>query len=1217
MKITYFIWVVFLFYGFESFGQTNNDSLYHSSIGLISKKDSLRFSQIPRLTLPMGYKNKSLPVSVDNSDLIYFRPLFEQVQAECGQASGIGMNFTYEIDFLRNLPADVEENQYPTHYCWNFEHGGNGWYGVNYFHSFEILKMNGTPNVLDYGGMSAGGHERWLSGYQEYYNGMFNRINEYYAIKVGTPDGLLTLKHWLNDHLNGSEHGGVASIYSDSGWDTHLLPEGTPEEGKHVIIEWSSIVGHALTICGFNDSIRYDYNGDGIYTNDVDINGDDVIDMKDWEIGGMKFANNYWQGTIYADSGFCYMMYKTLADEFGNSGLWNNEVHVVKPKEEYSPLLTARAVIKHDSRNKVKVLVGISSDTNDVEPYVVLDFPIFDFQGGNQYMQGGNSIEENKTIEIGLDITPLLNEIYSEQFAKVFLQLIEEDPDNIGTGEIVYYSVIDYTNGINEIYCNSSNVPIIENSTTTLSLTHLFNFYNINIETEELPSAALYQPFEKQLIASGGSAPYNWNLIMNYSESNYSDDFIEFDNEVLIPDDPQDGFASKPLDFNFPIYGQKYNEVFISTDGFIYFDRNLYPWPYLHDELLYLKNLKLIAPFLCEDLEISSNDENGMWYMGDENSASFRWKASFTGQSAEDYQINVAVRLFPSGEIELIYGDNTLPVNQKWISGLSNGDLNNYQLSSVSNQQNPQDNYVVKFMPPQFVHEIEITDDGVLQGIPQNVYEPGEIAVRVFDNNNMSAVKTFEFNTNGILMEYTIDAGGDQIIEASETVKLSFTIQNTDSQVLNDVTFKLYSSDPYISIADSIEYLGLLTPGETIVLTDVFEFDVAGNIPNNHPIQLVAGIIATEGSWERNFAPIGYSAVVKVDDHYISDGGNCSLISDETADLILELKNIGMAKANDIEIEIETNDPYIIINSNNANLTVLSVDSIWPVSFNISAVELVPFEYVSDMNYNITIGNGFPVSGTIPVKVNFNAEDFESNGTDLFPWINAATNAWYIDDVTVYGGSYSLRSANIESYQSSTIFIILEVLEDGEICFYKKVSCENSQYDDADYLKFNINTTEVARWDGQIDWSHECFDVEQGINMFKWTYRKNQDISSYSDCVWLDNIIFPALGDTISLGFENLTYEKNELLSVYPNPFNNKAIINFTVIESGSFLLDIYNINGIKVKSLLSDKYLGQGEYSFFWNGDNNAGIRMPQGIYYCVLQSEDFLITKKLIRLK
>jgi len=577
MKVAYFVFFISLFIVFESFGQINYKSDIQRKNSLISKKDSLKFSRIPQLKLPVSYKSKSLPAVVDNSELLYFRPVFEQVYNECGQASGIAMNYTYEVDLLRNLPANVEENQYPTHYCWNFENGGLGWYGVSYFHSFDILKMNGTPNMVDYGGMSAGGHQRWLSGYQEYYNGMHNRIDEYYAIKVGTIEGLLTLKHWLNDHLNGSENGGVASIYSDSGWDTHVLPEGTPEEGKHVIIEWSSVVGHALTICGYNDSIRYDYNGDGVYTNDIDINDDQIINMKDWEIGALKYANNYWEGTCYADSGFCYVMYKTLAVEFGNGGLWNNEVHVVKPKEEYSPLLTIRAIIKHNSRDKIKVLIGISADTNAIEPFTILDFPIFDFQGGNQYMQGGNSIEEHKTIEIGLDISPLLNEINSGQFAKVFLQLMENDPNNIGTGEIIHFSIIDYSNGTNEINCNSSNVPIIENGTTTLSLTHLFNFYDINIETEELPSATLYQPYNFQLNASGGSSPYNWSLLMNYSEIIYTDNFVEFNNEGLVTNDPEDGFVAKQLDFNFPIYGQEYNEVYISTDGFFFLIKTCIP----------------------------------------------------------------------------------------------------------------------------------------------------------------------------------------------------------------------------------------------------------------------------------------------------------------------------------------------------------------------------------------------------------------------------------------------------------------------------------------------------------------------------------------------------------------------------------------------------------------------------------------------------------------
>jgi len=863
-----FIYILTIVINLNIWAQTNKHQLHKEFPIQFSKKESHRLSQIPQLKLPETYKNKNLPAVLDNSSLMYFRPLFEQIQAECGQASGIGMNFTFEIDFLRNLPADIEENQYPPHYSWNFENGGEGWFGVSYLHSFEILRMNDTPNVVDYGGLTAGGHERWMSGYNEYYNGMKNRINDYYAIKVGTPEGLLTLKHWMNDHLNGSEYGGVASIYSDSGWDTHLLSDNTPEGGKHVIIAWGNIVGHALTICGYNDSIRYDYNGDGIYTNDMDINEDDVIDMKDWEIGGLKYANNFWEGNCYADSGFCYVMYKTLADEFGNGGLWNNEVHVVRPKQEYSPLLTARVVVKHDSRNKIKLLFGISSDTNDIEPNSVLDFPIFDFQGGNQYMQGGDTVEENKTIEIGFDISLLLNEINPGQFAKVFFQLLEKDPDGIGTGEIVHFSAIDYSNGINEIYCNESNVPIVENGITTLSLTHLFNLYSIAIDTEELPPATLHQPYEQQLTASGGNAPYRWKLLMRYTESVYDDDYFEFEDEQLQTNNPEDGFAFKQLDFNFPIYGNEYSEVFVSTDGFLFFDQNLYPWPYLYDEFIYLKNLKMVAPFICEDIEINTLFNDGIWYQGDENSASFRWKASLTGLGS-DYEINVGIRLFPSGTIEFMYGNIILPEDMNWRSGISNGDLINNQVSSVSNQQNPPENHVVKFMPPQFIPEIEITDEGILHGIPDHVYNQAEISVKVFDNNNISAEKCFMFNTEGVLMEYAINANGNEIIEASEKVKLDFLIQNTNNLMLTNAFIKLNSYDPYIMIIDSSEYIGSLNSGESLTIENIFEFDVAHNIPDNYPIPLTASIITNQGAWQRDITLHGFSARLKVDDHYI------------------------------------------------------------------------------------------------------------------------------------------------------------------------------------------------------------------------------------------------------------------------------------------------------------------------------------------------------------
>ena len=58
----------------------------------LSVQDSLGLINLPELTISdciLG-PTANLPSVVDNSPLIYWRPVFAQVQYECGQASGIG-----------------------------------------------------------------------------------------------------------------------------------------------------------------------------------------------------------------------------------------------------------------------------------------------------------------------------------------------------------------------------------------------------------------------------------------------------------------------------------------------------------------------------------------------------------------------------------------------------------------------------------------------------------------------------------------------------------------------------------------------------------------------------------------------------------------------------------------------------------------------------------------------------------------------------------------------------------------------------------------------------------------------------------------------------------------------------------------------------------------------------------------------------------------------
>ncbi|MCF8366396.1 MAG: telomere resolvase, partial [Bacteroidales bacterium] len=103
---------------FDGKVEKKDGKTFVNGLPVFTDSDFEAFQSIPELKLPEESKSRNLPESVDNSQLPYFRPIFDQVALECGQASGVAYTFTYEINRLRDLPANVPENQYVTHFVY-------------------------------------------------------------------------------------------------------------------------------------------------------------------------------------------------------------------------------------------------------------------------------------------------------------------------------------------------------------------------------------------------------------------------------------------------------------------------------------------------------------------------------------------------------------------------------------------------------------------------------------------------------------------------------------------------------------------------------------------------------------------------------------------------------------------------------------------------------------------------------------------------------------------------------------------------------------------------------------------------------------------------------------------------------------------------------------------------------------------------------------------
>jgi hypothetical protein len=1075
----------------------------------LSPQEEIMLQSLPELKMPPGYANRDLPYMVDNSQHIYMRPAYQQDGLSCGQASSIGYNFTYEMARERNLNASLIQNQYPTHFAWNFMNGGEGWYGVSYLHSIQILKEFGMPNVVDYGGaMGYGGPKRWMSGYQQYYNGMHNRINNAYQIQAGTPEGLLVLKHWLHSHLEDSPFGGLASFYAQHMSATNTLPAGTPEAGKYVLTTFGGSPNHAMTIVGYNDSIRWDYNSDGQYTNNIDINGDNVVNMKDWEIGGFKMVQSYGGVPNWGNQGYAYMMYKTIADNLGSGGIWNHCVHVLDVKETCDPKLTAKIILKHDRRKLIKVLVGLANSVYLDKPQVTLGFPIYDYHGGDNFMQGGTT-EADKTIEFGLDLSKLLSHVEMNHNVKIFLQVVEIDPDNTYTGEVIHFSIFDHTAGGTQVVSNQSNVPLVNNDTTTLSVFHTFNFNRVSILDESIPPAPEGEYYSHQLTAGGGTQPYIWEFDKTYAETNQVAAFPQTSANQLTPSNNSSGMVTQAIDFDFPFYDSSYSSITVHVDGYLMFDQQLYPFPYYQDDKVLFYTTRHISPFLNQQQEVGSSFGGGIWYEGNSQSATFRWKTRLTENPS--MIMNYAVRLYPDGTIKFYYGSMNGLNLYLWMAGISDGDNFNYQTTAGSNLPTITPNTAVTLVPYDYPPEMELSDNGLLFGTPQQSYGNQQITFKVTDNNFIYTTKTFTFSSTGIIVNDSIISGGDAVIAFGETAWMNMSVFNVRSETIENAVMTINIDDPYITVNDNTENLGNILPGQIKKFFNAFNFDVAEDVPDGHLITIVTTISSQSEDYISNLFHYAYAPVVTNEDVTVNDG-NGRLDAGDVTDITLSFLNSGGVEVTSLYTLLSENDPYITINQGFGNIPLLGPGQMAETVFNLSVAGDCPPGHAIDFTIDMNGDGNYSATDSFTLVVGLYRENFETGDFSLFTWGHDGDRKWKIDNISSYEGSFSARSGEITHSEESILKIDLDVLTDGMVSFFQRTSCENdtSVNNNYDYLCFKIDGNELGRWDGETVWSYEEFPVTAGFHRFEWIYHKDHSANYRFDAAWIDQITFPS-----------------------------------------------------------------------------------------------------------
>jgi len=156
---------------------------------------------------------------------------------------------------------------------------------------------------------------------------------------------------------------------------------------------------------------------------------------------------------------------------------------------------------------------------------------------------------------------------------------------------------------------------------------------------------------------------------------------------------------------------------------------------------------------------------------------------------------------------------------------------------------------------------------------------------------------------------------------------------------------------------------------------------------------------------------------------------------------------------------------------------------------------------------------------------------------------------------------------------------------------------------------FSENRLMYAIWDG-ISWTYDTITTGNfsGEVSLKLDQNDNPHI-----CFFLSDGLYYAYGSPVGIKES----ENNRLtipdLKISPSPASKLMKITLALPAPEKIELQLYDVSGSLVKNIFSG-YKGKGTADFFWDGRDNRGHKVPQGIYFCRLKTKDYCIPKKIV---
>jgi hypothetical protein len=215
------------------------------------------------------------------------------------------------------------------------------------------------------------------------------------------------------------------------------------------------------------------------------------------------------------------------------------------------------------------------------------------------------------------------------------------------------------------------------------------------------------------------------------------------------------------------------------------------------------------------------------------------------------------------------------------------------------------------------------------------------------------------------------------------------------------------------------------------------------------------------------------------------------------------------------------------------------------------------------------------------------------------------------------GGDYGNHA-----YTTTTLADPVDLTGHGEatLVFWHRYDTE-AGYDNC-YVEVSSNGgsswTQVGSYSGlQSAMVEEEIDVSSwaGTGQFLVRFTLDSDGWITDDGWYVDDV--QVFGDPTLSGVDDEPLVRSARVRNHPNPFNPVTTLTYSVPSAGPVSLEIYDVAGRLVTTLVEGDVESPGEHSVSWRGTDSLGHEVAGGVYFARLVTERGNASAKLVLLK